>query len=634
MDERIQDLQLFEAYLQRRAPGRRTATDYLCDIRQFMTACPKPWTEVTVQDIDAFLDQQRQLGLSVATLRRRGYALKVFFDFLAEETGNLAWPNPVRLKRHIAKPTKRLPRDLSDEHLELLGNAITNPRDQAWFVLMLRAGLRVGEVVILTLSCLLSPATLEQPARLRVFGKGQKERIVLLSAEPFAILQQWLRLRPASPYDQIFLNERGEPLTANGIEWLLHRYGQTIGLAVTPHQLRHSFARQLVEGGMPLPSLSKLLGHAQLNTTEIYTAGADPKLAEAYQQAMSQLGQTHEPEPWPIAPTVPAPQPESVLFVTATLPDWDKWATELPTGLRQVSLAFVQRRLANWKPSRQATNARKSLGYFARFWRWQLQQRPIAAPSELRYADFLAFQQAQLTKGIKPTSINRQFDDLRALLRELQEQDIAIDPAVFRLRDLVQPQRLPRYLPEPDIRRLESYVHARLATADGLIRLENACFFMLAHTGMRAGECVELLIQDIDWAGQRVLIREGKGRRDRMVYLSDTLQQAMRLYLATSQPTGALFVRPDNGRPLTYSWLAECIKALGQAVNVTVTPHQLRHTFATRLLNVGLKESTIQKLLGHQHLSTTMIYARISDTTVEADYRQAMSKIEGRITNS
>ena len=170
MDERNKDIDHFGQYLQRRAPGRRTAIDYVSDVRQFATFCSKPWTEVTMHDIDAFVDQQRQANLGAATIKRRVAGLKVFFDFLAEETGDLSWPNPVRFKHHAGKQPKRLPRDLTNEQVEQLWAVITAPRDRAWFVLMLRAGLRVGEVVGLKESDLLSSPADNQPARLRVLG--------------------------------------------------------------------------------------------------------------------------------------------------------------------------------------------------------------------------------------------------------------------------------------------------------------------------------------------------------------------------------------------------------------------------------------------------------------------------------
>jgi len=83
-------------------------------------------------------------------------------------------------------------------------------------------------------------------------------------------------------------------------------------------------------------------------------------------------------------------------------------------------------------------------------------------------------------------------------------------------------------------------------------------------------------------------------------------------------------------RPLTYGWLYGRVRDWGQAEHVShLTPHRLRHTFATRLINAGVPITSLQKLLGHDHLSTTQIYARVYDTTVERDYRQAMERLQG-----
>jgi len=633
MDKRTEQIQMFRQYLERRAPGRRTSIDYVSDVRQFAAACPKPWAEVTMRDIDAFVDQQRQNGLSAATIKRRVAAVKVFFDFLAEETGDLSWPNPVRFKRHAGKPPRRLPRDLTNEQVEQLWATITSLRDRAWFALMLKAGLRVGEIVNLKLTDQLAPPMLERPARLRVLGKGQKERLVLLTADAYAILQEWLQTRPASEHEAIFLNQRGQPLTANGIEWLLRCYSQAAGVKATPHQLRHTFARQLIEGGMPLTSLGKLLGHAQVSTTEIYTAGADPELAQAYQTAMARLSNTPLPPPEKIltAQSQQVPNLTPSLNVSPPLPpDWDAWAPDLPVELRQASLTLVQRRLPIWKPQRRREYALRTLGNLRRFWEWQLAHRLITSPSDLRLTDLQAYQKARLAAGKAASTINRHLDDLLALLRELADQGQPIDPAIFRSQHLPRPDCLPRHLSEADSHCLESYVRNRLDSADSLVRLENACFFILAHTGLRAGECVDLQGGDLDLDSRRLIVRQGKGSRDRVVYLSDTAYQALMSYLDERKPAQAspLFTRP-TGQPISYMWLYQHIIALGQAAGgVEVTPHQLRHTMATRLLNAGMKVTHIQKLLGHDHLSTTMIYARVSDATLEADYQQAMHRIE------
>jgi site-specific recombinase XerD len=132
----------FEKYLKRRFPGRRTSVDYLSDLRQFRIVCQKAWREIDMHDIDQFVDQQRAGNLKPATIRRRVAALKTFFDFMAEESGDLSWPNPVRFKRHAGKPEERVSRDLHDDDLGRVWQQIASARDRAWFALMVRGGLR------------------------------------------------------------------------------------------------------------------------------------------------------------------------------------------------------------------------------------------------------------------------------------------------------------------------------------------------------------------------------------------------------------------------------------------------------------------------------------------------------------
>src|SRR6266498_5817251 len=168
----------FEQHLRRRSPDRSTPIHYVSDVRQFQQFCSKPWFEVTRSDIESFVDHGLAQGSPPTTLQRRVAALKVFFDFCADESEQEDRPNPVQPSRHAPRRGQRLPRDLPDELVEQLWMVITHPRDQVFCILMLRAGLRVGEVVTLTRGDVLAPATPDSPARLRVVGKRRKERIV------------------------------------------------------------------------------------------------------------------------------------------------------------------------------------------------------------------------------------------------------------------------------------------------------------------------------------------------------------------------------------------------------------------------------------------------------------------------
>lgn len=628
---RDDDIAAFERYLQRRFPGRRTPVDYVSDVRLFARQCAKPWRAVTLADIDQFVDQQRQAGRSPATVKRRVAGLKTFFDFLAEATGELDWPNPVRFKRHAGKQPRPLPRDLSEAELDRLWAVVDSTRDRAWLVLMWRAGLRVSEVARLTVADMLNPPQGDQPARLRVCGKGRKERVVLLSADAYAVLAAWLAARPASAGATIFVNARGQPLSVNGIEWQLRRYGRQAGVAVSPHRLRHTFARQVTEAGMPLASVGKLLGHADLNTTQRYTAGADPQLAQAYQQAMQQLAVSHPAVPRaPLPPPPPAaarPRAPAPTFERAA---WDGWAPELPAAIRQACLDLVTHRWPGWKAQRRMRNARQSLGELRRFFTWQLAFRPVSAVHGLRRADLAAYQTDRLAAGLTPGTINATLDDVQALLKAAAEQGLPMEASLFRLRPLPRPESLPRHLTVAESQHLEATLGARLGAPDPGRRLELACWFVLAHSGLRAGECLDLLGGDLDLAGGRLIVRQGKGQKDRVVYLSATARRALSDYLAGQPraPDAPLLQQPE-GRRLTYAWLYAHIRRLAAEAGVgQVSPHRLRHTLATQLLNAGMDITRIQKLFGHDHLNTTLIYARLQDATLEADYRQAMQHIE------
>jgi site-specific recombinase XerD len=622
----------FEKYLQRRFPERRTSMDYLSDMRQFRKVCQKAWREINMQDIDQFVDRQRASGLKSATVRRRVAALKTFFDFLAEESGDLSWPNPVRFKRHAGRPEKRLPRDLHDADIARVWQRISSSRDRAWFALMVRAGLRVGEVASLKLGDLLKEPEVERPARICVRGKGCKERVVMLSADAYAVLCVYLAERGESEQEHIFLNEREQPLRANGIEWLLSGYGKEAGLHLTPHQLRHTFARQLTEAGMPITSLGKLLGHSQISTTQIYTAGADPKLAQAYQEAMQRVEQAQLPSQ-PTGNLLKAEAPVLYPNYARTedpAPNWDGWGLHLPEPIRQASLAYAKRCWCAWPASKRRERAMNLLVELKNLWNWFVAYRPITAPGEIGLKDLWAYQTDQQAKGLAAGTINRRMDYLIGILRELAEQDQPVDQSVFRIRYIPRPASLPKHLSAQESQRLEHFIFQRLDTAQLKERLQNACLLVMLHSGLRVGECVDLRLQDLDLPAKRLIIRAGKDQRDRLVYLSESACLAIQLYLQDNprQPHDLVWLK-KNGKPLSTDYLRQTLTQIGLALGIDhLHPHRLRHTCATRLLNAGMDIVQIQKLLGHEQLTTTMIYARVQDATMEADYHRFTNQIE------
>jgi len=140
-----------------------------------------------------------------------------------------------------------------------------------------------------------------------------------------------------------------------------------------------------------------------------------------------------------------------------------------------------------------------------------------------------------------------------------------------------------------------------------------------------------LRLADVDLDGQRLRIVQSKGLKDRVVFLSEATVEAIEAYLPLRGPVLDDYLFVYRHRPLTVTYCAERLHTYGKRCGVRVRPHQLRHSCATLLLNAGAPLLTVQALLGHKNLDTTLIYARLYDGTVAADYYRAMANVEQRL---
>ena len=154
---------------------------------------------------------------------------------------------------------------------------------------MLRCGLRVREVHNLSLNDLYLRPTPASLPRLWVHGKSGSQRVAYLSPQALAALEAWLAVRPAVEDQAVFLNRFGCRLTVTGIQDRLARYCRQAGVWVTCHQLRHTFARHLVEARVPVTSIQKLLGHRRLKTTQIYLHISDQAVQADFEAAMIEI---------------------------------------------------------------------------------------------------------------------------------------------------------------------------------------------------------------------------------------------------------------------------------------------------------------------------------------------------------
>jgi integrase/recombinase XerC len=229
-----------------------------------------------------------------ATLARKIASLRAFFRFLVKRAGLKRDP---AAQLRLPKVPRPLPAFLA---VEAAGAVVTEPtrerpehplalRDRAMLELLYGSGLRVAELTSLTLERL----DLSQ-RRVRVHGKGSKERILPLGAPCVEALAAYLELRPrlrhpksgAQHANAVFLGRYGTRLTVRQVQNLVKRYGGAAGrVDLHPHALRHSCATHLLDAGADLRGIQELLGHASLSTTQRYTHVSIDRLIEAYTRA-------------------------------------------------------------------------------------------------------------------------------------------------------------------------------------------------------------------------------------------------------------------------------------------------------------------------------------------------------------
>jgi integrase/recombinase XerD len=277
----------FERYWRRRKPGRSTAVHYRSDVNIFFRWAKQLPATITMHHIDRFIDWQRELGRAPATIQRRLVAIRMFYDYLAyirEEDV----PNPVLPRRHYISLGRHLPRDIPDGVIAKLFEAIgSHLRDRTMFTLMLHAGLRVGELCHLRVSDV--RINREQMPFLRLKGKGDRERVVYLSAAAAQLLDEYLKGRAEDSPARAFLNYQGEPISVTGIQLRLAHYCRRANIWVTCHQLRHTYASRMIAADVPITSVQKLLGHASVTTTQLYVRVADGKVEKDYRAAVSKV---------------------------------------------------------------------------------------------------------------------------------------------------------------------------------------------------------------------------------------------------------------------------------------------------------------------------------------------------------
>jgi len=242
---------------------------------------------------------------------------------------------------------------------------------------------------------------------------------------------------------------------------------------------------------------------------------------------------------------------------------------------------------------------------------------------KIERVDLEGFIEHEQDRGLRISTVRTRLACIIAFLHYLMEQEVINGSLLKRGIKLKLPETLPRAINPGDVRKLLSVIED--------IR-DRALFLLLLRTGIRIGEALGLKLNDLDIKGRKVHLFVGeKNSMGRVVYLSDDALFALKLWLRRRDKNKEFIFNGQSDGHLCYSTgrglFVKYLKKAGLEQK-GYTVHCLRHTFASELLNAGMRLECLQQLLGHEDIEVTRRYARLTDKTREEEYFRAMAMIE------
>jgi site-specific recombinase XerD len=244
---------------------------------------------------------------------------------------------------------------------------------------------------------------------------------------------------------------------------------------------------------------------------------------------------------------------------------------------------------------------------------------PLARVS-FREVDQFVERQHQL--GRAWTTINRRLNALKHFFAFCLDQQLVRGNPVKPSHFVRRGYPLPKALSREQVQRL----FAQIAHS-----LDRALFLVMLRCGLRVSEVASLKLTHIDWEQHALHIKQGKGRKDRCVYMSPDLVASLHQCMAQhpgDQATGYVFWnRKRAQRPLSVKAIQKKIERYAKAAGISASCHSLRHTFASNLLEHGAEVVTIRDFLGHSQIASSERYAKVSSQKIKREYLRTMQKI-------
>jgi site-specific recombinase XerD len=242
---------------------------------------------------------------------------------------------------------------------------------------------------------------------------------------------------------------------------------------------------------------------------------------------------------------------------------------------------------------------------------------------QIGWRDVDSFVQQQSQRGLAAATINRRLNAIKRFFDflVLEQETLAINP-VKPSHFLRGSRCLPKKLTHGQVKRLFAKIESSM---------DRALFLLMLRCGLRVSEVAKLTLSDIDWEQNAVLVRQGKGRKDRRVYLSPdavaSLKDCLKRRPAAVAEDALFWNQKNSRRPLSVKAIQKKMERYARAAGVVASCHSLRHTFASNLLEEGAEVISIKEFLGHASIGSSQRYARLSSQKVKHSYLQAIKKV-------
>ncbi|MBN2569544.1 MAG: tyrosine-type recombinase/integrase [Deltaproteobacteria bacterium] len=246
---------------------------------------------------------------------------------------------------------------------------------------------------------------------------------------------------------------------------------------------------------------------------------------------------------------------------------------------------------------------------------------------EVTYRKITEYIDWMLSQRLRPKTINCYLNTVCQLYHYLSEEEgIHIVNPVKKPNIMKLPRGLPKHLKDEQIELLFQNMKGPR---------DRAMFMLMLRCGLRVEEVAHLSLGNIDLKRRTLLIQDGKGAKDRIVYISNDALYALLEYLRVKSANKVKKVflvekGPLTGQSISIRGIQKRMEYYARRTNLRISCHHLRHTMATQMLNVDAGLSTIQDLLGHNSIRTTQRYCRVSNLKVQRDYYKAMEVIMQR----